>query len=151
MVGAVGVSASAPGVASGAGASGAGASGAAASGSGAVSAGAASGVSAGAASALVILLLTAEAWELGQRQALGTIALLAKMATTVDQLWLRFGPSLRVVCGRYGTSNLPDKHAELLAAFTNGNAQLAGEVMAGDVAQGMSQIRAALEGQPVPR
>ena len=73
------------------------------------------------------------------------------MATTVDQLWLRFGPSLRVVCGRYGTSNLPDKHAELLAAFADGNAQLAGEVMAGDVAQGMSQIRAALEGQPVPR
>lgn len=34
-------------------------------------------LSAGAASALVILLLTAEAWELGQRQALGTIALLS--------------------------------------------------------------------------
>jgi len=73
------------------------------------------------------------------------------MATTVDQLWLRFGPSLRVVCGRYGTSNLPDKHAELLSAFTANDRVLAGEVMADDVAQGMSQIRAALEGQPVPR
>ncbi|MFG6517283.1 GntR family transcriptional regulator [Sulfitobacter sp. 1A13496] len=73
------------------------------------------------------------------------------MAATVDRLWLRFGPSLRVVCGRYGTSNLPDKHAELLAAFAEGNATLAGEVMAGDVAQGMTQIRAALDGLPVPR
>jgi len=73
------------------------------------------------------------------------------MAATVDRLWLRFGPSLRVVCGRYGTSNLPDKHAELLAAFAEGNAALAGEVMAGDVAQGMTQIRAALDGLPVPR
>lgn len=73
------------------------------------------------------------------------------MAATVDRLWLRFGPSLRVVCGRYGTSNLPDKHAELLAAFAEGKAALAGEVMAGDVAQGMTQIRAALDGLPVPR
>ena len=73
------------------------------------------------------------------------------MAATVDRLWLRFGPSLRVVCGRYGTSNLPDKHAELLAAFAEGDAALAGEVMAGDVAQGMTQIRAALDGLPVPR
>ena len=73
------------------------------------------------------------------------------MAATVDRLWLRFGPSLRVVCGRYGTSNLPDKHAELMAAFSAGNVTLAGEVMAGDVAQGMTQIRAALDGQPIPR
>ena len=73
------------------------------------------------------------------------------MAATVDQLWLRFGPSLRVVCGRYGTSNLPDKHVELLAAFAAGDATLAGKVMADDVAQGMTQIRAALDGQPVPR
>ena len=73
------------------------------------------------------------------------------MAATVDRLWLRFGPSLRAVCGRYGTSNLPDKHAELLAAFAAGDAALAGEVMAGDVAQGMTQIRAALDGLPIPR
>ncbi|NUH66802.1 GntR family transcriptional regulator [Sulfitobacter sp. S0837] len=73
------------------------------------------------------------------------------MAATVDQLWLRFGPSLRVVCGRYGTSNLPDKHVEILAAFEAGDAELAGRVMAEDVAQGMTQIRAALDGQPVGR
>lgn len=73
------------------------------------------------------------------------------MAATVDRLWLRFGPSLRVVCGRYGTSNLPDKHVELLAAFAARDAALAGKVMADDVAQGMTQIRAALDGHPGTR
>lgn len=67
------------------------------------------------------------------------------IAATVDRLWLRFGPSLRVVCGRFGTSNLPDKHADLLAAFAAGDPQAAAEAMAGDVAQGTKQVRSALE------
>lgn len=66
------------------------------------------------------------------------------MAATVDRLWLRFGPSLRVVCGRFGTSNLPDKHAELLAALRIKDADKAAQAMAEDVAQGMRQIKAAL-------
>lgn len=66
------------------------------------------------------------------------------MTATVDRLWLRFGPSLRVVCGRYGTSSLPDKHSDLIAALTEGNADAAAEAMAEDVDQGMQQIRAAL-------
>ena len=47
------------------------------------------------------------------------------LAQSADALWLRFGPSLRVVCGRFGTSNLPDKHAELLDALKHGNADAA--------------------------
>ncbi|MEM7519443.1 MAG: GntR family transcriptional regulator [Pseudomonadota bacterium] len=66
------------------------------------------------------------------------------MAATVDRLWLRFGPSLRVVCGRFGTRNLPDKHQELLAALRLNNADHAAHAMAEDVAQGMVQIKAAL-------
>ena len=66
------------------------------------------------------------------------------MTATVDRLWLRFGPSLRVVCGRFGTSNLPDKHAELLDALTRRDAPAAAQAMAEDVAQGMRQVRAAL-------
>ena len=65
------------------------------------------------------------------------------MAATVDRLWLRFGPSLRVVCGRFGTSNLPDKHRELLAAF---EARDAAAAMVEDVEQGMRQIEATLLG-----
>lgn len=67
------------------------------------------------------------------------------LAETVDGLWLRFGPSLRVVCGRYGTLNLPDKHADLLAALKSGDADAAARAMVEDVHQGMIQIRAALE------
>lgn len=66
------------------------------------------------------------------------------LAATVDRMWLRFGPSLRVVCGRFGTFNLPDKHADLLEALRNTDASAAAQAMSDDVAQGMVQIRAAL-------
>ncbi len=66
------------------------------------------------------------------------------MAEAVDRLWLRFGPSLRVVCGRFGTSNLPDKHADLLAAFQAKDPAAASDAMVEDVAQGMLQIQTSL-------
>ena len=66
------------------------------------------------------------------------------VAAMVDRLWLQFGPSLRVVCGRYGTLNLPDKHADLLDALNLGDGEAAKNAMAGDIQQGMSQIRNAL-------
>ncbi len=59
---------------------------------------------------------------------------------TTERLWLRFGPSLRVVCGRFGTSNLPDQHAEILTALELGNADAAAHAMREDVLQGMRQI-----------
>jgi DNA-binding GntR family transcriptional regulator len=67
------------------------------------------------------------------------------LEATVDRLWLRFGPSLRVVCGRYGTLNLPDKHADLLQALRAGDVEAAARTVAEDVHQGMLQIRASLE------
>ncbi|MDW3223557.1 MAG: GntR family transcriptional regulator [Paracoccaceae bacterium] len=67
------------------------------------------------------------------------------LSATVDRLWLRFAPSLRVVCGRYGTLNLPDKHADVLSALSEGNADMAARAMAEDVHQGMRQIRDALD------
>jgi DNA-binding GntR family transcriptional regulator len=67
------------------------------------------------------------------------------MAAVADRLWLRFGPSLRVVCGRFGTQNLPDKHHELLDALQARDAVRAGQAMKEDVEQGMLQIRAALD------
>jgi DNA-binding GntR family transcriptional regulator len=73
-----------------------------------------------------------------------TMARAPIIAATVDRLWLQFGPSLRVVCGRYGTLNLPDKHADLLKALDSGDEKAAERAMAGDVHQGMSQIRNAL-------
>jgi DNA-binding GntR family transcriptional regulator len=62
------------------------------------------------------------------------------MAEITDRLWLRFGPSLRVVCGRFGTQNLPDRHKDMIAALERGAARDAAEAMEQDILQGMDQI-----------
>jgi DNA-binding GntR family transcriptional regulator len=66
------------------------------------------------------------------------------LTALVDGLWLRFGPSLRVVCGLLGTRNLPDMHKDLLTALDRGDSDAAAHAMEGDVLQGMRQIRAGL-------
>ena len=66
------------------------------------------------------------------------------LASVADGLWLRFGPSLRVVCGRVGTQNLPDQHRQALDAIRAGDAQAAAHAMREDVIQGMEQVRRAL-------
>ncbi|MGV6850035.1 MAG: GntR family transcriptional regulator [Marinibacterium sp.] len=71
------------------------------------------------------------------------------LAEAAARLWLRFGPSLRVVCGRFGTSNLPDRHQDILAALETRDPEAAARAMAGDIAQGLDQILAGLR-DPVP-
>jgi DNA-binding GntR family transcriptional regulator len=66
---------------------------------------------------------------------------LAKIAAS---LWLQIGPSLRIVCGRYGTANLPDKHSEALAALAEGDGARAGAAIADDIRQGLGQVRLTL-------
>lgn len=67
------------------------------------------------------------------------------LAETAERLWLRFGPSLRVVCGRFGTENLPDRHKDLLVAFRTRSADAAREAIAQDITEGMAQIAAMLD------
>jgi DNA-binding GntR family transcriptional regulator len=62
----------------------------------------------------------------------------------VRSLWLRFGPSLRVVCARVGTLGLPDQHAEALAAMRAGDLPGLRRAMERDIAQGIDQVRIAL-------
>jgi DNA-binding GntR family transcriptional regulator len=59
-------------------------------------------------------------------------------------LWLRFGPSLRVVFARMGGESLPDRHSEALAAMKAGDGAALGRAIGQDVAQGVDQLRAAL-------
>jgi DNA-binding GntR family transcriptional regulator len=66
------------------------------------------------------------------------------MTAAVDNLWLRFGPSLRVVCGRSGTSSLPDRHRDLLEALHLRREDDAINALKEDIRQGTQQIRAAL-------
>jgi DNA-binding GntR family transcriptional regulator len=66
------------------------------------------------------------------------------LADVADGLWLRFGPSLRVVCGQTGPQGLPDKHKDLLAAMAAGDAEGAAAAIREDVTQGMDQVRRSL-------
>ncbi|SDO00187.1 DNA-binding transcriptional regulator, GntR family [Lutimaribacter pacificus] len=68
--------------------------------------------------------------------------ILAEMA---ERLWLRFGPSLRVMIGRVGTQNQPDKHRALMDCMRTGDAEGAARAMREDMLQGMEHIRAMLE------
>jgi DNA-binding GntR family transcriptional regulator len=68
------------------------------------------------------------------------------LADLAEGLWLRFGPSLRVVCTRMGTGNLPDKHKDLLAAMHARDAEAAARAIREDVIQGMEQVRHSMEG-----
>ncbi|MDX1781631.1 MAG: GntR family transcriptional regulator [Thalassovita sp.] len=70
------------------------------------------------------------------------------LADLAEGLWLRFGPSLRVVCGRVGTQNLPDKHKDLLAAMLAGDLDAAGQANIDDMMQGMEQVRIMLARNP---
>ncbi len=67
------------------------------------------------------------------------------LANLAEGLWLRFGPSLRVVCGRMGTQNLPDKHKDMLDAMHARDAESAARAIREDVIQGMEQVRQSLE------
>ena len=67
--------------------------------------------------------------------------ILSEMA---ERLWLRFGPSLRVVCGRFGTQNLPDRHKEMLDALRAGDVDGVALAMEQDVEQGMEQMAGVL-------
>lgn len=60
--------------------------------------------------------------------------------SVAERLWLRFGPSLRVVCGRFGTENLPDRHKELLVALRERDEDAAAHAMEEDVVQGTTQM-----------
>ncbi len=60
--------------------------------------------------------------------------------SVADSLWLRFGPSMRVVCGRFGTANLPDRHKDLIAALQARNGDSAYRAMQADVEQGMALL-----------
>ena len=68
--------------------------------------------------------------------------ILAEMA---EALWLRFGPSMRVVCGRMGTQNLPDNHKATIDAMRARDAEGAARAIREDVLQGMEQLRLSID------
>ncbi|MBI1173149.1 FCD domain-containing protein [bacterium] len=69
----------------------------------------------------------------------------AVLVDIARSLWLRFGPSLRSVIALGGASNLPDRHEEALAAMAAGDAAALARAMHSDIAQGVDQVRLALD------
>lgn len=67
------------------------------------------------------------------------------LADLAEGLWLRFGPSMRVLCGRLGTQNLPDNHKTALDAMRAGDADAAAKAICQDVRQGMNLLRDSLQ------
>ena len=59
-------------------------------------------------------------------------------------LWLRFGPSLRVVCAHENVQLLPDQHGVALAAMRAGDGPGLTRAIERDIAQGLDQVRLAL-------
>ncbi|WP_323768311.1 GntR family transcriptional regulator [Antarctobacter sp.] len=66
------------------------------------------------------------------------------MTALADSLWLRFGPSLRVVCGQVGTRHLPDCHKDLLRALAAGDGTMAARAIEEDLVQGMEVVLSSL-------
>lgn len=71
-----------------------------------------------------------------------------ELLSIVERLWLRTGPSMRVICGRMGTHTLlPDMHQAAIAAIRANQPDQAEEAMRKDILQGVENIRqSAIEG-----
>jgi DNA-binding GntR family transcriptional regulator len=80
----------------------------------------------------------------GFHAALYRVASAPILADLAQGLWLRFGPSLRIVCGRVGTGSLPDRHKEIMDALAAGDGEAAAAAMLEDIEQGMAALKAGI-------
>lgn len=62
-----------------------------------------------------------------------------------QSLWLRFGPSLRVVAARYHAGRLPDRHVDALEAMRAGDGRTLARAIEADISQGVDLVRQALQ------
>ena len=58
----------------------------------------------------------------------------------IEALWLQFGPFMRVVYGRFGTTNLVDQHRIALEAIEARDADALRRAIASDISDGMGLI-----------
>lgn len=73
--------------------------------------------------------------------ALHDVAKAPILSALTETLWLRFGPSLRVVVyDQLDAKHGPDRHKELLVAIRENDADAAAQAIADDIRQGMSLI-----------
>ena len=76
--------------------------------------------------------------------AIYTAAPSAVFTPLIEQLWLQFGPFMRVVYGRVGTARLIDQHEEAMRAIDTGNEHGLRAAIAADIRDGMTIIAKAM-------
>ena len=59
----------------------------------------------------------------------------------IESLWMQFGPFMRVVYGRYGTSKLVDRHVAATDAIAAKDSAALHEAIRGDIGDGMDLMR----------
>jgi len=62
-----------------------------------------------------------------------------------ETLWLRYGPISRIICGKYGTSNLVDQHEETMAMLRMRDHKGVGQAIRTDIEQGFEIVRSSFE------
>lgn len=62
------------------------------------------------------------------------------LSALADSIWLQFGPFMRTVYGRVGTSSLEDQHQRAIAALRAGDAESLRAAISEDIMQGMRFI-----------
>lgn len=67
-----------------------------------------------------------------------------ELLNIVEPLWLKTGPSLRMMCSRFGALNLPDMHQQALAGLRKNRPDKVEAAMREDILQGIDNIRSSL-------
>jgi DNA-binding GntR family transcriptional regulator len=67
-----------------------------------------------------------------------------ELLNLVEPLWLKTGPSLRMMCSRFGTLNLPVMHQRALSALRDNAPEAVESAMREDILQGIDNIRSSL-------
>lgn len=70
------------------------------------------------------------------------------MLRLIESVWLQFGPFMRVIIGRLGTSYLVDQHAVAMTAIKERNESVLREAILSDIHDGMDRIAEELYGAP---
>lgn len=69
----------------------------------------------------------------------------------IESVWLRFGPFMRMIYGRVGTTVVVDHHKTALAAIATGNGSALSDAIRADIREGMTLIGDALREDPDAR
>ncbi|MEZ5841556.1 MAG: GntR family transcriptional regulator [Hyphomicrobiales bacterium] len=69
------------------------------------------------------------------------------MLPLIESIWLQFGPFMRTVYGRVGTSHMIDQHELALAAIAAGDVEGLKGAIAGDILDGMQLLGLAIVGE----